>query len=226
MAKFRVKLLQQVQILQSEYLGRIQQEQIKEMKWYHFYEDLNPEYWWMLAHKVDDKHPARYSNLLLAAWKLERHEEARDPLLPKTIPTGEANVTYSQTLGNLFPSQKLKASCDFTAQSAMVEGNGAAEDSGTKAEEEEEAKSLGGENPVTSSRAVGADQSVGYIVHFANAVKMYQRKNWNCFRCGSPDHLMKDCPKDLSKTAQKVSLNAKEWMTKKGGQTLQTPVVT
>ena len=32
-AKFRVHLLQQVQILQSEYPGRIQQEHVEEMKW-------------------------------------------------------------------------------------------------------------------------------------------------------------------------------------------------
>ena len=31
-AEFRVHLLQQVQILQSEYLGRIQQEHMEEMK--------------------------------------------------------------------------------------------------------------------------------------------------------------------------------------------------
>ena len=36
MAKFGVHLSQQVQILQSEYLGRIQQEHIEEMKQDHF----------------------------------------------------------------------------------------------------------------------------------------------------------------------------------------------
>ena len=40
------------------------------MKCDHFYEDLNPKYQQMLAHKVDDEHLARYSNLLLAAQKL------------------------------------------------------------------------------------------------------------------------------------------------------------
>ena len=60
------------------------------------------------------------------------------------------------------------------------------------------------------------DQSVGYIAHFANAVELYQRKNQNCFGCGSPDHLVKDGSKDLRKTAQKASLNAKEGMMKKG----------
>ena len=37
---------------------------------------------------------------------------------------------------------------------------------------------------------------------------------------------MKDCLKDLSKTAQKVSLNAKEGTVKKGGWAPLTPVVT
>ena len=43
-AEFGVHLSQQVQILQSEYLGRIQQEHIEEMKQDCFYEGLNPKY--------------------------------------------------------------------------------------------------------------------------------------------------------------------------------------
>ena len=82
-AEFGVHLSQQVQILQSECLERIQQENIEEMKEDHFYEGLNPKYRWMLAHKVDDEHPTRYSNLFLAAQKLERQAEARDLLLLK-----------------------------------------------------------------------------------------------------------------------------------------------
>ena len=120
MAEFGVHLSQQVQIFQSDYLGRIQWEHIDEMR---FHEGLNPEYQWMSAHKVDGEHPARYSDLSLAAQKLERQAEARDPLLLKTNPTGGSNVTHSQTSGNLFPSQKLKGSHTFTTQSAMVESN-------------------------------------------------------------------------------------------------------
>ena len=37
------------------------------------------------------------------------------------------------------------------------------------------------------------------------------------FGCGSPDHLVKNCPNDLGKTARKVGLNLKEGMVKKGG---------
>ena len=37
---------------------------------------------------------------------------------------------------------------------------------------------------------------------------------------------MKDCPKALSKTAQKVNLNVKEETMKKGGLASQKPVVT
>ena len=59
----------------------------------------------------------------------------------------------------------------------MVESNKAAEDSCMKAEEEEEAESSAGENPETSSGVEEVDQSVGYIVHFANVVKLYQSKN-------------------------------------------------
>ena len=102
-AEFGVCLLQQVQILHSEYPGRIQQEHMEEMKWDHFYEGLNPEYQCMLAHKVDGQHPASYSNLLLAAKKLEIWAEARDPQLPKTTTMEWPNVSWPQTLGNLFP---------------------------------------------------------------------------------------------------------------------------
>ena len=59
--------------------------------------------------------------------------EARDPLLPKTTTTGGSNVT-PETPGNLFPSQKLKDSCTFTAQFATVESNKAKENLGTKPE--------------------------------------------------------------------------------------------
>ena len=44
-AEFGVHLSQQVQILQSEYLGRIQQKHVEEMKCSCFYDGLNPKYW-------------------------------------------------------------------------------------------------------------------------------------------------------------------------------------
>ena len=65
-AEFGMDLSQQVQILQSGYLGKILPEHVEEMKLDCFYEDLNPKYRWMVAHKVDDKNPAGYSDLLLA----------------------------------------------------------------------------------------------------------------------------------------------------------------
>ena len=42
--EFGVHISQQVQIVQSEYLGTIQQEHIEEMKQDHFYEGLSPKY--------------------------------------------------------------------------------------------------------------------------------------------------------------------------------------
>ena len=42
---------------------------------------------------------------------------------------------------------------------------------------EGKAESSAGEDIETSSRVGGADQSVGYIVHFANMVELYQKKN-------------------------------------------------
>ena len=95
-----------------------------------------------------------------------------------------------------------------------------------KPEGEEEATSSVREDVETSSRVGGADQYVGYIVHFAIVVELYQKKNQNCFRCSRPVHLMRDCPKDLSKTAWKMSLNVKEGTAKKGGWVPQKPVVT
>ena len=54
-AEFKVCLSQQVQTLQSEYLGRIQPEHMEEIKWDHFSEGLSPKYQLMLAHKMDGK---------------------------------------------------------------------------------------------------------------------------------------------------------------------------
>ena len=148
------------------------------------------------------------------AQKLERWA---DPLLPKTVTSGRLNTTHSQTPGNLFPSQKLKGNHTFTAQSTTVGNNEAEEDSGENQEGEGGAKSSVEEDIETSSRVGGADQSVGHIIHFTNVFNLYEKKNQNCFGYSSPDHLMRDCLKDHSKTAWKVSLNVEEGMTKKGG---------
>ena len=72
-----------------------------------------------------------------------------------------------------------------------------AEDSGMRVEE---IKSSGGEDPETFSGIERADQSLSYIIHFTNMVELYQMKTQIVFRCGSADHLVKDCPKGLSKT--------------------------
>ena len=90
---------------------------------------------------------------------------------------GGLNITYSQTTGNLFPSWKLKGSHIVTAQSTTVESNETKENSGVKPEGEEEVESSAGEDTKTWGGVGGADQSVGYIDHFANVVKLYKRKN-------------------------------------------------
>ena len=89
-----------------------------------------------------------------------------------------------------------------------MESIGTEGDSRAKPEGEEEDESSEEEDAETLSGMGGADQPAGYIIHFANAVELYQKENQNCFRCGSPYHLVKDCQKGLSKTARKVSLNA------------------
>ena len=120
-------------------------------------------------------------------------------------------------IGGFFPSRKLKGTHTFTAWSAIVESIGAEEDLSVKPEGEEEAESSD-EDPETSNGIGGADKQVCSIINFANAIALYQKKNQNCFGCSSPDHLMKDCPKDCSKTAWRVSLNVKEGTAKKGSQ--------
>ena len=141
MAEFRVCLSQQVQILQMEYPSRIQQEHVEEVKWDCFYESLTPNYWQMLAHKVNGENHVTYSELLLAAQKLERCVEGREPLLPKTTTARSPNVTHSHSQGNLFLSRKLKGSHTFTAQSAVVEDHETEEDSVPKPNGEKEAES-------------------------------------------------------------------------------------
>ena len=111
------------------------------------------------------------------------------------------------------------------ARSAKVESVGTERDLTAGLEREEEVESSEGD-PETPSESGGADQALSYIIQFSNAVKLYQKKNQNCFGCGSPDHLVKDCPMDLSKVTRKVSLNAKKGMAKKGSWTPQKPVVT
>ena len=110
-------------------------------------------------------------------------------------------------------------------QSAIVESIGTEGDWTVVLEGEEEVESSEGD-PETPSEIGGTDQPLRCIVWFANTVELYQKKNQNCFGCGSSVHLVKDCPKDLSKVTRKVSLNAKEGMMKKECCTPQKPVVT
>ena len=99
-----------------------------------------------------------------------------------------------------FPLCKAKGNCTFIAQAVIVGSNEVEENPGamqggdgkTESSADEVAKKLGGVG--------GRDQSMGYINHFANVVKLYQQKNRSCFGCRSPNHLMWDCPKDISKT--------------------------
>ena len=131
-ADFVVCLLQQVQILQSVNPGRIQLEQLEEIKHNHFYEDLIPEYQRMLAHEVDGEHPASYSNLPLAAQKLEWRAEARNPLPPRMAVTNWSNVMHSQIPGNLFPSCKLKGNHTFTTWTVTIGNDMEEEDPGVE----------------------------------------------------------------------------------------------
>ena len=87
-AELGVCLSQQVQILKIEYPSRFQQKHVEKLKWHHFYEGLSPKSEQMLAHKVSGENPVTYSKLFLAAQKLERWAEARDPQLLKPLLQG------------------------------------------------------------------------------------------------------------------------------------------
>ena len=99
----------------------------------------------------------------------------------------------------------------------MVEDCETEEDSGSKPDEKKEAESSSEEDTGMTWELGNVEPLLVYIVWFANAVELYQKQNCNCncFRYGSPDHLVKDCPKELGKTTRKRGLNLKEEMAKK-----------
>ena len=97
----------------------------------------------------------------------------------------------------------------------MTLGNDeAGKDSGAKPEGEGETELSAGKEVEAPSRGGETDLSVEYIIPFAKAVELYQKKNRNCLGCGSSDHLVQNWPKDLSRSALKVDLNTKEGMAK------------
>ena len=103
----------------------------------------------------------------------------------------------------------------------VVEDQEAEEDSGPKPDREKEAKSSAEEDVGMTGEVGDVEPSLSCIVQFANVVELYQKKDHNCFGCGSPDHLVKDCPKVMGKTKRKVGLNLKDGMVKKEGQSSQ-----
>ena len=143
-------------------------------------------------------------------------DKSQRPLVLKTTTNGSSNITHSHSHGNLFPSRKLKGNHTFTTQSAAVEDCETEVDSSPKPNGEKEAESPAEEDAGTTGEVGNVDTSLGYITLFANVVKLYQKRNHDCFGSGSPDHLVKDCPKEMGKTTRKVCLNLKERMAKKG----------
>ena len=123
--------------------------------------------------------------------------------------------------GNLFPSYKLKGNCTFTAQATTTGNDAAEEDPGVEQEGEEETEPSADEEVGALGEVEEADQSIKYITHFAKVVELYQKRHKNCFGCGSPDHLVWGCLKDVSRSTQKLYWNTKEGTAKKGGQAPQ-----
>ena len=150
---------------------------------------LNTGECWLI-YKVDDEHPAIYSDLLLATQKLERWAEARDPLPPKVVATNGLTVMHSQMPGNLFSLCKLKGHCTFTAQAVNIGNDTAEEDPGVEQEGEDDTEHSADKEVEVLDKVKEAAQSIEYIAHFAKAVELYQKKNKNCFVCGSPNHFI------------------------------------
>ena len=186
---------------------------------------LSPEYQQMLAHKVrwwKSCHLFQIATYCLEARKMGGSQRILCSPKNHYCWEFECNIA-SHSQGNLFPSRKLKGNCTFTAQSTAVEDHETEEDSGPKPDGEKEGWVLcwgrcGNDMGSWQCRPIVRL----HCAWFANAVELYQKKNHNCFWCGSPDHLVKDCPKEMGKTARKVGLNLKEGMAKKGGQSSQT----
>ena len=184
-----------------------------EVNWDCLYEGLSPEYQQMLAHKVNGLNCSSQPR----SWKDGQKPEI--PCSQKNPTTGIMNVTCFHSQGNLFPSRKLKGNC------TTVEDHENEDDLGPKPDRGKEAKSSAGKEVETTGKVGDVDLLLGYITWFANMVELYQKKNCNCFGCGSLDHMVIDCPRELGKTAWKVGLNLKEGMPKKGDQSSQKLVV-
>ena len=107
----------------------------------------------------------------------------------------------------------------------MVEDLEMEQDSGPKPDEEKETESPAEEDAGMTGEIGDVNPSLSYIAWFANAVELYQKKNHNCFGCGSLDPLVKDCLKELRKATRKVGLNSNKKVAKKGGQFSQKLVV-
>ena len=151
--------------------------------------------------------------------------EAQDPLLLKTTTAGSSNVTVLTHKEIYFhPGSWIVAT--LSQPNPQVEDCETEEDSGPKPDGEKETESSAEEDMGMLGEVGNVYPSLGYIAWFANMIELHQKKNCNCFRYGSPDHLVKDCPKELGKTARKVGLNLKEGMVKNGGCSSQKLVAT
>ena len=60
------------------------------------------------------------------------------------------------------------------------------EDSGPKPDEKKETESPAEKDAGMTGEISDVNLLLGNIVQFANAIELYQKKNCNCFGCGSP----------------------------------------
>ena len=70
-------------------------------------------------------------------------------------------------------------------------------------EGEEEAEPSADEGVEASGEVDEGDECIKYIACCAKVVELCQKKNKNCFGCGSPDHLIWDCQRMLADLPRK-----------------------
>ena len=92
MSEYGVQLAWHVQIIQTELHVHIRDEHLEGVKCDHFYEGLKEEYQVMLVHKIEDKQPATYAELLKTVRQIEKSSQARHPAPQCSQPDTSDNV--------------------------------------------------------------------------------------------------------------------------------------
>ena len=138
---------------------------MEDVKHDHFYEGLCESLQTQLAHKMVRDHLSKYNDLLLATHKLEKRKEIKD--------------TWQQMWkeGNtIYPSCKLKGV--IAKAITMAKEN----------ELDEESKCE--DNTGALVIQVPEKMDPEFIIHYAQAIKLFSEQTRRWFACGSKEHLV------------------------------------